>query len=199
METKGRQAERSEATRSRLVRTARELFAEKGFSDTSTEEVVARAGVTRGALYHHFRDKLDLFRAVHDEIEEEINARVEAAMDRDDVLEGVTAGVSAYLEACRDPAIQRIALLDGPGVLGWDKWMDTGDEHGLALIRTALERAIDAGLMEPRPVEPLAYMVRGAIMEAGQFVSRVPDADAQEVERTLLELLLGLLRPTGSG
>lgn len=194
VETRGRQAERSEATRSALLRAGRELFTEKGFADTATEEVVARAGVTRGALYHHFRDKTDLFRAVHEELEQEINGRVAAAMAADDVLEAVEAGTRAYLEACRDPAFQRITHTDGPGVLGWEEWWQTGDEHGLDLIRAALQRTIDAGLMDPKPVDLVAHMLRGALMEAGQFVSRVPEADIEEVERTVLEFLMGLLR-----
>ncbi len=191
---KSRQAERSEATRTALLRAARELFAERGYVETSTEELVARAGVTRGALYHHFRDKTDLFRAVHAEIETEINERVAKAMQVDDVLAGVVAGTATYLEACRDPAIQRIALTDGPGVLGWDEWWETGDEHGLALIRDGLQRAMDSGLMDPKPVELVAHMVRGALMEAGQYVSRTPDAHIEEVEKTVLEFLMGLLR-----
>ena len=194
VETKSRQAERSEATRSALLRAGRELFTEKGFADTATEEVVARAGVTRGALYHHFRDKTDLFRAVHEELENELIERVAAAMGSDDVLEAVVASTTAYLEACRDPAYQRITHTDGPGVLGWEEWWKTGDEHGLGLIREGLQRVIDAGLMDPKPVELFAHMVRGALMEAGQFVSRVPEADIEEVERTVLEFLMGLLR-----
>ncbi|MGH2695217.1 MAG: TetR/AcrR family transcriptional regulator, partial [Actinomycetota bacterium] len=165
------QAERTETTRQALVAAGRELFATKGFKATATEEVVARAGVTRGALYHHFRDKVDLFRAVYSEVEQEMVARVTSAMDSDDVIAAGEAGVRAYLEACREPEFQQICHVDGPHVLGFDEWRIAARSHGVEMIGPSLKRAIDEGLIKDREVDPLAHIIHGALMEAGMYVS----------------------------
>src|SRR5438093_7075167 len=111
-----RQAERSETTRRELLRVARDLFSERGYAGTTLDEVADRTGVTKGALYHHFRDKLQLFRAVFEELEKELcDAVVLAAMSAgDDVLEQMRRGVDAFLDGARDEAKQRIVLIDGP-------------------------------------------------------------------------------------
>ncbi|HEY2214206.1 MAG TPA: TetR/AcrR family transcriptional regulator, partial [Acidimicrobiales bacterium] len=117
------QAERTEATRSRLVTTARHHFAEKGFAATSTEEILAEADVSRGAMYHHFEDKQALFRATFEAVEADLTARVrEAAISSSNPVDQLRQGFAAYLDQCRNPEVQRIVLLDGPTVLGWDIW-----------------------------------------------------------------------------
>src|ERR1044071_3238143 len=113
MNVKSRKAEQAEATRSALIGTARRLFATRGYASVSTEEVVRGAGVTRGALYHHFRDKRDLFRAVFEQTEEEIVAAIGARMDgASDPMALLAEGVRAYLDACGDPVLMRIGLRD---------------------------------------------------------------------------------------
>src|SRR5918999_3263733 len=143
MELKSRREENSEATRRGLVEAARDLFTERGYADTSTEEIVRRSRVTRGALYHHFNGKQDLFKAVL----EEVNARVSdaiagRALEQGDVWSGVVRGIDAFLDACLDPAYQRIVLLDGPAVLGWEEWRGIGERHGLGIIRAAVSQAV---------------------------------------------------------
>jgi AcrR family transcriptional regulator len=119
--------QRTEATRAQLLGAARALFSERGYSAVGTEEIVARAGVTRGALYHHFADKKDLFRAVHEQIEQELVASIGAKMGAvDDPWELMLTGTRAFLDACLDPAIIRISLLDAPVVLGWQEWSPLG-------------------------------------------------------------------------
>src|SRR5437763_14874590 len=114
-------AEQSEVTRAALVDAAQALFAERGFADTPTEAVVKTAGVTRGALYHHFTDKTDLFRAVYERLEQRMIARVEEAVaGLTDPIEVLQRGADAFLDACMEPAVQRIVLLEGPTVLGWE-------------------------------------------------------------------------------
>ena len=180
---------------SRLLRAGRELFAERGFAAVGTEEIVARAGVTRGALYHHFADKRDLFRAVHEELEQRLVADIGARIGGiDDPWELMVAGVRAFLDACTDPAVMRIALLDAPAVLGWDEWREIDARYGLGLVSFALQNAMDRGVLRPRPVRPLAHLLMGAMTEAAMVIAngRDPAAARDEVEAPLLALLEGL-------
>jgi AcrR family transcriptional regulator len=189
-------AEQSEATRGALLTVARDLFASRGFSDVSTEEIVRSAGVTRGALYHHFRGKDDLFRAVYEEVEREMAEKVAAAALReDDLLAQQRAGWNAYLDVCLEPAAQRIALLDAPSVLGLEAWRAIAATYGLALVRAGLESLIEAGLIEQQPVEPLAHLVLGALSEAGMVIAEADDREAAraQIGESLERLLVGLL------
>jgi AcrR family transcriptional regulator len=194
-----RQAERSGATRARLLAAARELFAERGYADVGTEEIVRRAEVTRGALYHHFDDKRDLFRAVHEDIEarlaEEIGARIAAEAEAGtDPRELLAIGARAFLDACERPEIARIALVESPAVLGWVEWREIDERHGLGLITAALELGMDAGALKRRPVKPLAHLLLGAMGEAGMVIANAEDPAAarREVEPALLGLVDGL-------
>jgi AcrR family transcriptional regulator len=191
------QAERSEATRAALVAAARELFAERGYAGVGTEEIVGAAGVTRGALYHHFSGKRDLFEAVYEEIEAGLARRVaEGALSSgaDSPLDAMRAGAEMLLRACTEPEVQQIALLDGPSVLGWDRWREIAAEHGLGLIEATLQAAIDAGAIAQQPVRPLAHVLMGALDEAAMLVARAEDPEQMraEVGRTLDSVLEGL-------
>src|ERR671922_416395 len=127
-------AQQSEATRRKLLRAGRDLFARRGYNDVSTEEIVRRAGVTRGALYHHFRDKRDLFQAVVEQIEQEVMQKVaETALAEGDPWEQQTAAIGAYLDVCLEPAVQRIVLVDAPSVLGLTAWREIEATYGLGL------------------------------------------------------------------
>ena len=186
---------RGDATRVALLRVGRELFAERGFAAVGTEEIVARAGVTRGALYHHFADKRDLFRAVHEELEQRLVADIGTRIGGiDDPWELMVAGVRAFLDACTDPAVMRIALLDAPAVLGWDEWREIDARYGLGLVTFALQNAMDRGVLRPRPVRPLAHLLMGAMTEAAMVIANSGDpvAARDEVEAPLLALLEGL-------
>ncbi len=194
-----RQAERSEATRARLLTAARELFAERGYADVGTEEIVRRAQVTRGALYHHFDDKRDLFRAVHEGIEaalaEEIGARIAAeAAAGTDPKEVLAIGARAFLDACERPEIARIALVESPAVLGWTEWREIDERYGLGLVTAALALGMDAGALKRRPVKPLAHLLLGAMGEAGMVIANAEDPTAarREIEPALVGLLDGL-------
>ena len=123
-----------------------------------------RAGVTRGALYHHFDGKRDLFKAVFELLEQEMAQRVAAAaLEQADPWEQQLAATGAFLDDCLDPAVQRIALVDAPSVLGLETWREIESVYGLALVRAGLENAIEAGLIERQPVEPLAHLILGAL------------------------------------
>lgn len=197
--TKRTQAERSEATQGALIAAARSLFAEHGYSGVGTEEIVRAAGVTRGALYHHFDDKRTLFEAVYEQIEIELAERIAVGALQANAaspLEAMRAGAEMFLAASTEPETQRIVLLDGPSVLGWDRWREIGAAHGLGLIEATLRAAIEAGAIEPQPVRALAHVLMGALDEAAMLVARADDPEAMkaEVAGTLGTLLSGLSR-----
>lgn len=173
---RSRNAERSQATRAALVSAARELFARDGYAGVGTEEIVRAAGVTRGALYHHFEDKRDLFLAVYEELERELVQEIaQGALSAQDPVQALRGGAEAWLNACEDPAVQRIVLLDAPSVLGWDKWREIGLKYGFGLVEETLKAAMEAGLIERAPSRPLAHLVLGAIDEAALVVARAPE------------------------
>ena len=195
MNVKSRKAAKSEVTRRALLRVARKLFADKSYSSVSTEEIVRAAGVTRGALYHHFRDKEDLFRAIYLELEKEIAERVaKAAFSQQKPWEQLRTGCQAFLDVCREPAVQRIVLTDAPSVLGWEAWREVDAEYGLSLVSNGLKAAMKAGLIDQQPAEPLAHIVMGALNEAAMYIARSKDvATARtEVGASLDRLLEGL-------
>jgi AcrR family transcriptional regulator len=190
-------AARSEATRAALVAAARPLFAERGFAGVGTEEIVRAAGVTRGALYHQFADKRELFAAVFEQVEAEVTqrtARAAVASGAADPLAVLRVGAAAWLDACSDPEVQRIVLLDGPAVLGWDAWREIGMRYGLGLVENELREAIEAGVLEPQPTRALAHVLMGAIDEAALYVATAEDQAAARAEAgAVLDRLLSVL------
>ncbi len=192
------QADRTAATRGALLAAARELFGTRGYADVGTPEVVARAGVSRGALYHHFADKTELFAAVFEAVEADLTARfggLLAAAGVEDPLGALTVGVGAWLDASAEPEVRRIVLLDAPSVLGWERFREVGMRYGVGLVEGTLRAAMDAGQLTERPVRPLAHILVGALDEAALYVALAPDPAAAraEVEPTLGALLTGLL------
>ena len=186
MEIVKRQSERSEATRAELVRVARGLFAENGYAETPIELVAERAGVTKGALYHHFRNKRDLFQAVFEQIETELCEGIvlAAAAAGDDVWGALQAGVRAFMEGALDPACQRVVLIEGPSVLGWEEWREIEERYGFGLTKASLETAMEAGVLVKRPVEPLARLFLAALSEAAVQVARASDQKKEMEEMT---------------
>lgn len=197
MSVKRKKAEQSEHTRALLVGVARDLFAERGYAATPTEEVVRRAGVTRGALYHQFKDKRDLFRAVVEDVQQGVMQRVVAALAPiTEPWQAVHAGIGAFLDACMDPAVQRIVLLDAPSVLSWETWREIDARYGFGLVRNALQGLMALGLIEEQPVDPLAHMLLGALSEGGLVIARAENpVDAREQVGASIARLLRGLRP----
>jgi AcrR family transcriptional regulator len=188
-----------EATTAALIKAGRELFAERGYADVGTEEIVARAGVTRGALYHHFKGgKEELFHAVVVEINAETVRHVSAvARAQADPWDQLAAGADAFLDAFAATEVQRIVLMDAPSVLGWDIWRAIDSEQGLGLVEAAIQRAIDAGRLSPQPAKALAHVVLGALNEAAMVVAGADDPAAArtEMSATVRRLLEGLRAP----
>lgn len=197
---RGRRAAHTEDTRRALVRAARELFAERGYTATGTEDIVAAAQVTRGALYHHFKDKADLFRAVMGECAKEMAERlvVQETLRTEgqtgDAWAFLRSGFQSFLDACNDPDFQRIVLVEGPAVLGHSAWDALVEEFGYALLAEELTRAVDEGAIEPMPVAPLTRMLAALISEASLYIARAEDHECarREAGQVLDRLMAGL-------
>ena len=192
----GAKSARAAATRQALVDAGRALFAEHGYAATPREEIVARAGVTRGALQHHFGDKQALFREVFEQVESDVvEAVATAAMAAGaDPLAELRAGCQAYLDAVLDPAVQRICAIDGPAVLPEDVRRAITDRYALGLVRSAVEGAIATGQIEAVPVEALARVLLAAVTAAAQFVATAPEpSEAREEAGRTVDLLLARL------
>jgi AcrR family transcriptional regulator len=174
--TVARRVQYAEATRRGLLDAARELFATEGYVDVSIDEICRRARVTKGALYHHFRDKRDLFTAVFEEVEREWADELAALVAEErDPLERIQIVGDAFLDACLDPARQRILLLDGPSLVAWEELRQIDAGRGFGLIVTLLSEAMDTGQLEPQPVAPLAHLMLGAMHEASLAIARDKD------------------------
>ena len=164
---------------------ARRLFAAQGFAEVPTDAIAAEAGVTRGALYHQFADKVALFDAVVDAVEADIAARIAeeaAAAAVSDPVEGMRQAVRVWLEICVEPEIHRIALLDGPSVLGWARWREVCQRHVFGLVEAVLAQGIEAGRIRPQPVRPLAHIFMGASDEAALYVAEAADRTRARAE-----------------
>jgi AcrR family transcriptional regulator len=191
----GRRDAEARATREALIQAALELFTERGYAEVGTEEIVTRAMVTRGALYHHFTDKRDLFRAVFERVEGDLMKRIGSTMEgADDAWELMVAGMRAFLDACEEPAVKQISLTDAPAVLGWEEWREIDNRHGLGLTRAALQGAVDAGVLRPIAVEPMAHLFVAALSEAAFVIAHAerPRRARAEVEEALTQLVEGL-------
>src|SRR5215469_12104793 len=182
------QADRSAATRDSLVAAARRLFAAQGFAEVPTDAIVAAAGVTRGALYHQFADKTALFDAVMEAVEADIAGRLAdgvAAAGISDPVEALKHAVRTWLDICVEPEIHRIALIDGPSVLGWTHWREVCQRHVFGLVQALLSQGIELGRIRAQPVRPLAHVLMGAGDEAALYVAEAADhaqARAEMVE-----------------
>ncbi len=188
----------AEATRQLLVSTARELFAERGYADTSIEDIIQKAGVARGALYHHFPGKDLLFRAVYDAVQADIATRVvAAALSESEPWAGVRTGLVAFLDACLQPEFRRIVVLDSVPVLAKDMWED-GVQHvehtELPMLRTVLQPLVDT-FLPGVAVDALAHVALGGLYGAALYIARSTDATTARADAdAVLDTLIGGLR-----
>jgi AcrR family transcriptional regulator len=190
------QAERADATRRKLLAVARKLFATKGYAATSLDGLVRRAGVTKGAFYHHFPDKQAIFRAVFEAVEDDLVAAALAGSKGTDALTRFRTGCHAFLAASVDPAVQRIVMMDGPAVLGWATWREIDWRHFLALVDEGLAQAMLEHGAKRRPTKALAHLVFGALCESAMVVARSPKPKEalRQVQEELDVLLGGICR-----
>lgn len=188
------QAERRERTRRALIEAATQLFSEQGYVDTAREDICARAGVTRGALDHHFDGKKGLFRAVAEDVEVRLNRRIaEAAMSEPNPVDALKAGCHTYLDTATEPDVRRILLLDSRAVLGWKEWQEFHAEHGLKLMIDGIRAALPA--KRAGSVEAIAHVLLAALTEAALYVatSDRPREARTEVQFTTDRIIDALL------
>jgi AcrR family transcriptional regulator len=196
-----RREAQGDATRLALVVAARELFGENGYPATSIEDVAARAGVTKGALYHHFGGKADLFQEVYEQVMREVSDKVVSVFNEPDHWRAVTEGCQLMIDAQLDPAVRRIALHDARSVLSWDVVHLVESRYGAVGIRGALRKAMHGGVIEPQPLRPLALLLAGAISEACFYVADADDPvrAREEVGRLVVRLLEGIRTKASNG
>ncbi|WP_131745790.1 TetR/AcrR family transcriptional regulator [Frankia sp. Cppng1_Ct_nod] len=189
------------ATRQVLLAAARQRFGTQGYAATGTEEIVADAQVTRGALYHHFRDKADLFSAVMEQValevaEQLVTKELQRATDAatTDAWEQLRTGFQSFLDICTDSDFQRIVLVDGPAVLGHDAWDILVERHGYRLLAEWLSRAVEEGRIDPLPIAPLTRVLAAVLSEASLLIGRAsePARARREAGEVLDRLLTGL-------
>lgn len=181
----GVRVERAAFTRAALVKAARRLFAERGYHATGTHDVVALAGVSRGALYHHFQDKEALFEAAFRDAEDELQRAAAAPIleMEFDPWRQLQEGLQSFLSVvAKNRDLQRILLIDGPAVLGWVRWRQVEVEFTLGFLIIGLQGLMDLQIIKPRAVEPLAHLVLAALNEAALLIAHADDPEATRVE-----------------
>jgi AcrR family transcriptional regulator len=191
----GRRALHTQDTRNALIGAARDLFTDRGYQNVGTEEIVQRAGLTRGAMYHHFRGKADLFLAVLEEVDRDVVRHpMEPAPAHADPWTEYRLRSDAFLDAATsDPAFRQIVVIDGPAVLGWQAWSERRDAS-FAAVERWIGRAIAAGSLPVQPVEPLAHLLIAAGNQAVMYIAHAPDPQAarREMGESMFRLLEGL-------
>lgn len=191
---RGQRAEQREQTRRALLRESRRLFASRGYAAVGLSEIVTAAGVTKGALYHHFEGKRDLFRAVLEQVQYEVGERVAGAAEGvQDPWTQLTTGCREFLSAATDPEWQRILLLDGPAVLGWNEWRALDEAASVRHLTEALGTLIEHGTIARQPVEPLTRLLSGAMNEAALWLATSTNpGDVADTQAALLRMLESL-------
>jgi AcrR family transcriptional regulator len=195
MSEKTRRQEYAETTRQALLAAARSLFARDGYAETSIDEIVRHERLTKGALYHHFKNKKELFDAVVDDFLAEMVAQVTSAVQSAaDPWERAITALDVFLAGCLNPAYQRIVIHEAPAVLGWSAWREKEQRSGMALVATLLDDLIAANLIQRQPVELVAQILVAAIMEAALAITHSADPAATRKEaRRVLERIIRAL------
>ncbi|QIM16713.1 TetR/AcrR family transcriptional regulator [Leucobacter insecticola] len=191
----GKRDAQREATAKALVAEARRQFTQHGYSAVKLTEIVSALGMTKGALYHHFDGKIELFRVVVQEIQQKVGDRVAAAAEnQSDPWEELVAGCEAFLEAQADPEVQQIMLIDAPAVLGWQEWRAMDEAVSGRLLTEILNALVKKGIIASQPVEPLSHLLSGAMNEAALWLAETNSPTALSEATAVLRRLLNSLR-----
>ena len=177
-ERPNRNVARGEATRGQLIAIATRMFADRGYEDTSVEAVLREAGVSRGSLYHHFASKEALFEAVAEEVETSVGAQtITAANDANSPVDALRAGSVAWIRLAGDPVVRRILLIDGPSVLGWERWRAMEERHALGMVKAVMQVMADEGKLRPELVDTLAHVLLASVNEVALLAARSDDRE----------------------
>jgi len=188
-------AQQREATTARLIEIACEVFTQNGYASASTEEIVQLAGVTRGALYHHFGSKEGLFQAVLGHLQRQVAQRIDTVTaDHQNIWEQVIAGCMVFLEVSLEPQVQRIMLIDAPAVLGWSLWRELDAQNSMKSLREGLAELIDQKQLPQLPLDALTHLLSGAMNEAALWIAQSddPKTTLDEAKQALKYLLTTL-------
>jgi AcrR family transcriptional regulator len=197
-----RRQEYSSSTRRALLKSAADLFAERGYAGTSLDEVVSAARVTKGALYHHFQGKLALFQAVFDHIESTAVKQITADVRREkDPWDKALTAVASFLQVCQQPEYRRIVMQEGPVVLGFDRWRESEERSTYGLVHEMVRRVLRQYDVEGTLLETFTRVFYGAMSSAGIAVSDAEDAEAasRDVATVISLMLAGLRQMAESG
>jgi AcrR family transcriptional regulator len=189
-----RTAEDAAQTRTDILENARELFAQQGYAGTSAREISAAAGVTVGAMFHHFDSKLDLFQHVFEALELEMDSQAKAASSPAlglGVLEGFLAGVRTSLDFAERNDFHRIVFVEAPAVFGEQKWREVDSRLGLKTVMAGARALMAAGFIAEQPVKPIAVLLMGAMNAAGFAIARGEEGVDKDALVDALRLLLG--------
>jgi AcrR family transcriptional regulator len=192
------QAERSAATKNVIIAAATRLIAERGFDSTGIEDIVREAGVSKGAMYHHYTDKVEVLAAVYEQIEQHLSARLLAVASKQaDPLSALRAGAHEFLDACLDPVVRRIALVEAPAALGWERWRAIDARYGFGLLLTGLRAAADERQVRAENLEERAHLLLASLMEASLMVGASEDpSTARAALGHVVDVLLDALAGT---
>lgn len=186
------QEERRTATRAAIIKAAQQLFGDPGFDATKIDDIAANAGVAKGAVYHHFKNKNEIFEAVFDQVSSEIvAAMVNDIEPADGSLKTLTHSMKRFFDLCAPAHVSRIMLLDGPAVLGHGDWQRLDAQHFGGLVTQALKDAMDTGAIKQQPVEPLSRILLGGIQAAA--IDCAAQRDFEEAAKSYLEVFDGIL------
>ncbi|WP_064199746.1 TetR/AcrR family transcriptional regulator [Brevibacillus brevis] len=187
-------AEQKQQTMQKLIEVAREMFSKKGYADAAMEDIVKQAGVTRGALYHNFGSKEGLFEAVLASVQQEIGERVEAeAAKSEEPWQQLILGCLAFVSSAVEQRNKRILLIDGPAVIGWEKWRRMDEETSMRHLREQLLTMQEQGYLRPVSIDALTHLLSGAMNEAVLWISETPDQEKslEEISAAMTLLLEG--------
>jgi AcrR family transcriptional regulator len=194
---RSRRVDYSESTRQALVDSGLDLFTKRGYAGTSLEAIVKRARVTKGALYHHFSGKQALFEAAFDQVETAAMNRLSDVVAGDGTAwERAIAGIKAYVRVCLEPSYQRIVIHEAPVVMGWERWREAEEHFSYGLVRATVEALVDAGEIEPLPVEVTTRVLFGALSAGAEAIASSADAKktGAEVMQTIVAVMSGMRR-----
>lgn len=184
----------SESTRAALIDTARTMFAERGFTQTSLDDIATATQVTRGAVYHHFDSKQALLENVMTGLEDQMVARVlGAAASQGDPWQAALAGLGAFLDQCEEPVYGRLCWLEAPGALGWMRWMEIEEKYAYALVNGFIATLDDAGLIAPVPRDTATQLIVHLLAGAGQAIAGAADADRHRIRDECWTLIRAMI------
>ena len=190
------QQQRSETTRAAVISAARAIFAERGYDAASIDEITKRAGISKGALYHHYRDKTEILAAAYEDLERELTDHIATVASKHrDPIKSLRAGCHAFVDACADSATRRLALIDAPSGLGWQRWREIDAQHGFGLLQFGLQAAADAGRIRPDRIAIRAHFLLAVMMEGALLIGTAdnPKTVSRDIAKLINEHIDGLL------